>query len=180
MGELFQKTAIEGCFLFKNKLFQDERGTFSKIYSADLFKSMGLHIPVGEVFYSHSNKNVIRGMHFQAPPHDQVKIVSCLSGRVLDVVLDLRKKSKTYGQAVSFELTGTCESTVIIPKGCAHGFYSHEDNSLIAYIVETCYHKESDYGVLWNSFGFQWPCENLTMSDRDKTLTAFEDFKSPF
>lgn len=180
MSELFQKTPIPGCYLFKNRLFQDARGSFSKIYSEEIFRKLNLQIPVAEVFYSESGKNVIRGMHFQTPPHDQVKVVSCLAGRILDVVLDLRKNSATYGQYFSLELTPALETTVVIPRGCAHGFYSYEDRSIVSYVVETNHNKESDQGIRWDSFGFQWPSSGPILSDRDRGFPALSEFTNPF
>lgn len=180
MTDLFQTTEIDGCFLYKNNLFKDHRGSFTKVFSAETFKSIGMDISVAEVFFSNSHKNVIRGMHFQAPPHDQVKIVSCLTGHVLDVVLDLRPRSTTFGKAIGFELTPFNESTIIIPKGCAHGFYSFEDNSIISYIVETNHDKAADQGVHWNSFGFKWPSADPLISSRDLQMPSFNEFKTPF
>lgn len=180
MSDLFQKTDIEGCYIFKSGLFTDQRGSFSKVFAANAFKSIGMNIPVAEVFFSNSHKNVIRGMHFQAPPHDQAKIVCCLSGRILDVVLDLRQSSKTYGKAIGIELTASNEKTVVIPKGCAHGFYSYEDNSIVSYIVETNHNKVADQGVHWDSFGFHWPVTEPIISGRDLQLPDFKDFATPF
>lgn len=178
--DFFQKTEIEGCYLYKNGLFNDHRGSFTKVFSSEIFKTIGMNISVAEVFFSNSHKNVIRGMHFQAPPHDQVKIVSCLSGHVLDVVLDLRRDSSTFGKAIGIELSDQLEKTVIIPKGCAHGFFSYKDNSIVSYIVETNHEKKADQGVHWNSFGFTWPTSNPTVSDRDLKMVPFSDFKTPF
>lgn len=180
MSELFKKTEIEGCYTFKSSLFQDQRGSFSKIFSTQAFKSLGLDIPVAEVFFSNSKKNVVRGMHFQAPPHDQAKIVSCVFGRVLDVILDLRPDSPTFGKSTGIELTPANETTVFIAKGCAHGFYSYEDDSILCYVVETNHDKQADQGVLWNSFEFKWPTEKVILSERDLQLPSFQNFKNPF
>jgi dTDP-4-dehydrorhamnose 3,5-epimerase len=178
--DLFKKTEIEGCYIFKNGIFRDQRGSFSKVFSSESFKSIGMDISIAEVFFSNSLKGVVRGMHFQAPPHEQAKIVSCLSGRVLDVVLDIRKTSSTYGKAIGIELTADNEKTVVIPKGCAHGFYSYEDNSIISYMVETNHNKVADQGILWNSFKFDWPTSNPIISERDRQFLKFQDFKTPF
>jgi len=178
--ELFKETAIPGCYIFHSRLFKDQRGSFSKMYSQEIFKQMGLDVPLAEVFFSSSNKNVVRGMHFQAPPHDQAKIVNCVAGKILDVVLDLRKNSRSYGKSIGVELSGECETTVYIPRGCAHGFYSYEDNSIICYAVETNHNKDADQGVLWNSFGFEWPRTNVIMSARDEKLPTFAEFNNPF
>jgi dTDP-4-dehydrorhamnose 3,5-epimerase len=180
MSELFKKTDIEGCFTFKSSLFQDQRGSFTKMYSSEVFKPLGLDIPVAEVFFSNSHKKVIRGMHFQTPPHDHAKIVTCVSGRVLDVVLDLRKSSPSYGKAIGTELTAGNETTLFIPKGCAHGFYSYEDNSIICYVVETNHHKDSDKGILWDSFGFDWPDTQAILSTRDLQFPTLQNFINPF
>jgi dTDP-4-dehydrorhamnose 3,5-epimerase len=178
--ELFNKTEIQGCYTFQSRLFKDQRGSFAKIYSQEIFKKMGLEIPVAEVFFSSSNKNVIRGMHFQTPPHDQAKVVNCISGRILDVVLDLRKNSPSYGKSMGLELSGENETTLFIPRGCAHGFYSYEDNSLVTYVVETNHNKEADQGVLWNSFGFKWPSQDVILSVRDQQFPTFQNFINPF
>lgn len=180
MNELFEETQIEGCLIFKNRIFEDQRGFFSKVFSEEIFESVGKAMPVAEVYYSNSHKNVLRGMHFQTPPYEHTKVVSCLAGRILDVVLDLRKESKSFGQAISFELTPQNERTVVIPKGCAHGFYSFEDNSLVAYLVETVHNKAADQGVRWDSFGFHWPCKNPIISERDSFFKSFTDFLTPF
>lgn len=180
MSELFKETAIPGCYTFHSRLFKDQRGSFAKIYSEDIFKKMGLNVPIAEVFFSSSNKNVVRGMHFQVPPHDQAKVVNCISGRILDVVLDLRKSSKAYGKAIGIELSGTNETTLYIPRGCAHGFYSYEDNSVMCYAVETNHNKDADQGILWNSFGFQWPSQDVILSGRDGQFPTLAEFNNPF
>jgi dTDP-4-dehydrorhamnose 3,5-epimerase len=180
MAELFQPTGIEGCFTFKSGLFQDERGSFSKLYSQRMFQALKLDIPIAEVFFSNSHKGVLRGMHFQTPPHDQVKVVSCLQGRILDVILDLRKSSATFGKSIGLELTAKSETTVVIPRGCAHGFYAYEDNSLVCYMVETNHDKAADQGVAWDSFGFAWPEGEKVLSLRDRQFPGFSNFVNPF
>lgn len=183
-AELFTKTEIEGCYTFRNRIFKDQRGSFTKVYAEEVFASVGLEMPVAEVFVSNSHRGVLRGMHFQTPPYDLTKIVSCLCGRILDVVLDLRRNSSTYGKAIGIELSAANEITVIVPVGCAHGFYSYEDNSLVSYVVSQGHNQSADQGLLWNSFGFKWPAEigpsMPIMSDRDLQFPTFADFKSPF
>jgi dTDP-4-dehydrorhamnose 3,5-epimerase len=176
----FVETEITGCFTYKSNLFKDHRGSFLKMFSQDIFASQGVNIPVAEIFFSNSHKGVLRGMHFQKPPFDHAKVVSCLSGKVLDVVLDLRKSSKSYGKAIGVELSPESETTLFIPRGCAHGFYAFEDNSLMCYAVETVHNKEADSGVLWNSFGFSWPNKEVLISERDQSFLEFSKFESPF
>lgn len=180
MSDLFKETEIPGCYTFHSGLFKDQRGSFAKIYSQKIFKEMGLDFPIAEVFFSNSNRDVLRGMHFQAPPHDQAKIVNCISGRILDVVLDLRKNSSKYGKAIGLELSGENETTVYIPRGCAHGFYSYEDNSIMCYAVETNHNTVADQGVLWNSFGFQWPSSEVILSARDARFPTLAELSNPF
>lgn len=183
-AESFRKTEIEGCFTFRNRIFKDQRGSFTKVYAREVFANAGLEMPVAEVFVSTSQRGVIRGMHFQAPPYDLTKIVSCLGGRILDVVLDLRKASATYGKAIGIELSAINETTVIVPAGCAHGFYSYQDNSLVSYVVSQGHNQSADQGILWNSFDFKWPSEPGSsipiMSGRDLQFPTFADFTSPF
>lgn len=170
------KTEIEGVFIIKNKIFQDERGKFIKIYPKEEFKKMGLSTEFEESYFSVSNKNVIRGMHFQLPPFDHEKLVYVSKGKVLDVILDLRKNSKTLGKAISIELSEENGYSVYIPKGLAHGFKSLEDGTIMTYNVTTVYNQQSDYGIRWNSFSFDWELEEPVMSERDKNFEGLEEF----
>ena len=112
--------------------------------------------------------------------NDHEKIVYCVKGRVKDVVLDLRVNSTTYGQTESFDLSENDGMALYIPKGCAHGFLSKEDNSILSYKVTSVYNPTSDSGILWNSFGFDWEIETPILSDRDCNHSLFTDFKSDF
>lgn len=180
MNELFQVTKIEGCYIFKSNFFYDHRGSFTKIYSEGLYKNLGLQFSIAEIFFSDSHKDVVRGMHFQIPPHDHAKVVTCIAGQILDVVLDLRKSSPTYGKAIGVELAPNLGRTLVIPRGCAHGFYSYQDHSIVCYAVETSHNKSSDAGVKWDSFGFSWPSLMPKISERDRQFPNFNDFISPF
>jgi dTDP-4-dehydrorhamnose 3,5-epimerase len=180
MNKNFTPTPIDGCYLYASKLFQDGRGTFSKIYSQAAFEALKLDISIAEVFYSSSAKNVLRGMHFQTPPHDQVKVVSCLAGRILDVVVDLRKNSPSFQKVFSIDLYPKLETTLVIPSGCAHGFYSYEDDSIVSYVVETNHNKEADQGVLWSSVDFTWPSKSPILSERDQSFPPINQFVTPF
>jgi len=131
-------------------------------------------------FFTVSRKNVIRGMHFQIPPKSQNKVICCISGKVLDVLFDLRKGSPTYLKSESIELAGNQPKMVFIPPGIAHGFLSLEDNSIMLYKVSQGYSRELDQGIHWNSFGFDWPINAPTTSERDKQLPPFSDLVTPF
>ena len=127
-----------------------------------------------------SNKDVVRGMHFQTQPDDHDKTVTCVQGAVLDVVLDLRKASKTYKQVFSTELNAQNKQVLVIPKGCAHGFLSLQDNSMMFYKVSTVYSPVNDKGILWSSIGFDWPVANALVSERDQSHPTLTNYESPF
>jgi dTDP-4-dehydrorhamnose 3,5-epimerase len=127
-----------------------------------------------------SNKNILRGMHFQLPPYDHDKLVSCLAGSVLDVVIDLRKKSATYKHFDSFNLNQNDTYTLYIPSGMAHGFLSLEDNSGMLYNTSRVHAPEKDCGIHWNSFDFDWGCDNPIVSIRDQNHTPLDNFTSSF
>lgn len=173
-------TTIVGLKVYEPRVFEDIRGKFIKTYTNDFFKEYGLNIDIKETYYSISHKDVIRGMHFQTPPYDHVKLVYVPAGKITDVVLDIRKGSKTYGKHFSLELSGENGKVLIIPKGLAHGFKSLEDNTNVTYMQTTCYAPNNDGGVKYDSFGFDWGCKNPKFSDRDMSFPVLEEFDSPF
>lgn len=173
-------TPLKGCFQVRPFFATDERGTFVKTFHAERFAELGLPINWREEYYSTSRKNVIRGMHFQMPPHDHEKLVYCLQGRVLDVVLDIRIQSRTYGQHIAIELDSTRGNGLMIPKGMAHGFLALTDEVLMAYKVTTVYDPVSDAGIHWDSIGVDWGVQSPIVSKRDCSHPKFGDFSSPF
>lgn len=174
-------TAISGCVEIIPDIFTDERGRFIKTFHRDTFESSGLEVDWREEYYSTSIKGVLRGFHFQLPPHDHAKLVYCTAGEVLDVVLDLRKGSPSFGAHAMFQLNETTAHMIYIPKGCAHAFYTLSEQATMMYKVSTVYAPAHDSGLLWNSVGVSWPDDNPIMSDRDKALPAFADFiTNPF
>ncbi|MCP4914413.1 MAG: dTDP-4-keto-6-deoxy-D-glucose epimerase [Oligoflexia bacterium] len=175
-----KKTNIEGLFVLKPFIFKDDRGAFVKTFNHDTYKELGLNPSIHESFYSVSNKNVLRGMHFQTPPHDLDKIVFVSNGRVLDVILDLRVGSPSYGESFSIELSYENNTQLYIPKGCAHGFLSLKDNSFIHYFQSAMYDQTSDNGVKYDSFGFDWGVKDPIISQRDQGFLSLNDFQSPF
>jgi len=174
------KTFIDGLNVLQFNIFEDNRGKFIKTYSDNIFKNLGLNIKIKESYYSISQKNVIKGMHFQKPPYEYTKLVFVTSGSILDVVLDIRKNSKTFGKCFSINLKANDGNILIIPKGLAHGFKSLENNTIVHYMQSSCYKKDYDDGVKYDSFGFDWKCENLISSKRDLNFKKFSDYKSPF
>lgn len=175
-----ESTELEGVFIIDNFNAADDRGLFVKSFSKNTFKENNLDFEIRESYYSISNKNVIRGMHFQLPPYDHEKLVYVPKGSILDVVVDLRKKSKTYKKFISVTLSGENKKSIFIPKGLAHGFKSLENDTITVYNVATEYNSKADMGVRFDSFGFNWDTEEPILSQRDKAFDFFYEFKTPF
>lgn len=171
---------IDGVFLIENFMQKDSRGSFSKTFNNNAFSELGLCSVFAESYYSVSNNGVIRGMHFQLQPMDHEKLVFVPKGQIVDVVLDLRKDSKTYGICDEFIISAENSSSVYIPKGCAHGFKSMDDGTITVYNVSTIYDAKLDFGIRWDSFGYDWGIKEPVISQRDKLLIRFEDFESSF
>lgn len=173
---------LPGVKVLRPFVFEDGRGCFVKPFHEGQLAQHGIAMVVREEFFSVSAAGVLRGMHFQVPPHAHQKLVYCVSGRVLDVVLDLRKGAPTYGQSAAFELSGTNRHVVHIPVGFAHGFLSLEEDSCLVYKTDAVHAPESDGGVMWDSFGFDWPLGGLepVISPRDLSHPLFRSFASPF
>jgi len=157
----------------------DVRGDFVKTYSHTMYAAAGVDFQFREEYYSISEKNVIRGMHFQAPPHDHDKIVYCAIGAVEDVLLDLRS-GPGYGKYRSMLLSAKRPELIVVPKGVAHGFRALNNGSLMVYKTSTEYAPQHDLGIRWNSFGFDWRCDSPILSERDCHHPPFADFQSPF
>ena len=174
------ETDLSQVFIIENYFAKDIRGSFIKLFNQDEFKKYGLETDFKETYYSISNRNVIRGLHFQTPPYDHNKIVHVINGSVLDVVVDLRKKSKTYGNYYTFELNSSNKYSLYIPKGFAHGFKSLEDNTMMLYEVSTVFNAQAEGGIRWDSIGYTWSVDNPILSDRDKSFVSLQNFISPF
>jgi dTDP-4-dehydrorhamnose 3,5-epimerase/CDP-3, 6-dideoxy-D-glycero-D-glycero-4-hexulose-5-epimerase len=175
-----QAIPLAGAFIITLPSSEDARGTFVKTYSETLFRNSGIDFTLRESYFSFSNKDVIRGMHFQLPPHQHSKIVFCPEGAILDVILDLRKDSATYRQYYAHELSADNHKAVFIPEGFAHGFKSLTDNSLTCYLVSSEYNKTYDTGIRYDTIGFNWDVKNPVLSARDLSFIAMEEFESPF
>jgi dTDP-4-dehydrorhamnose 3,5-epimerase len=176
----FIETKLKGAFIITPDPIEDERGVFVKVFQEGVFKEHGLTTEWREEYYSVSRRGVLRGLHFQLPPHDHEKLVYCTDGGVLDVVVDLRVGSPAYGKHVIIELTAEKANMIYIPRGLAHGFYVTTPSATMLYKLATQYAQSHDTGILWNSVGIDWPDANPVLSSRDKSFSAFSDFKSPF
>lgn len=171
-----ESTELEGVYIINNFNASDDRGLFAKTFNRSAFEKNDLDFEIKESYYSVSNINVIRGMHFQLAPYDHDKLVYVPKGSILDVVVDLRKKSKTYKQYISINLSSSNKKSIFIPKGIAHGFKSLEDNTITNYCVSTEYNSIADTGIHYKSFGFNWQNENPIISERDNGFDTLNDY----
>lgn len=171
---------LSGCFELQPKVLDDQRGRFVKVFHEAAFAAMGLATHFSEEYYSVSRQNVIRGLHFQLPPMDHVKMVYCVQGEVLDAVVDLRVGSPTYGQHALFELSAAKANSIYIPKGMAHGFCARSEQAVMVYKVGTVYSPAQDAGILWDSAGIPWPGAEAILSARDEGFPPLDQFVSPF
>ena len=163
------QTRLDGVFEIQNKIFEDHRGVFVKTLHKGMFHQAGLDADFKESFYSTSTKGVLRGMHFQLPPHDHAKLVYVTNGEVLDVAVDIRKGSPTFGKTYSTKLSGENGKSLYMRKGFAHGFLTLSETATVVYSTTTVYAPQSDTGILWNSFGFDWgEVDEELLSERDK------------
>jgi len=174
------KTFIEDLLIIEPQLFKDERGFFYESYNKN---NLDIDIVYVQDNESKSYKGVIRGLHFQAPPFDQTKLVRCVSGNILDVAVDLRTNSKTYGKSFSIELSSENNKQLFIPKGFAHGFQVLSEIAIVNYKVDNYYNPKSDSGLIWNDkdLSIDWNLDiKPILSDKDLKLISFKDLKSPF
>lgn len=170
-----ENTFIPGLKLIHLNEFKDLRGSFIKVFNEEFFTENRLEHNFKESYYSISAKNVIRGMHFQISPFEHMKLVYLNQGKILDVVLDIRKLSPTYRQYFSIKLNTENPILIYIPVGCAHGFLSLEDHTMVTYLQTSCYNNECDKGIKYNSFGMNWGTENPIISERDISFPNFPD-----
>ena len=176
----FRETRIKGCFEIKADMYRDHRGVFVKTFQEVVCAEHGIHMKLSEQYFSVSKKGVLRGLHFQVPPFAQNKLVTIISGRVFDVVVDLRRGSPTYGEFETFELDADKGGVLYIPQGLAHGFQALTDDAILGYQVSSIYSPEHDRGVRWNSAGIPWPMEPTIMADRDNKFVGVKEYESPF
>lgn len=166
--------------LIKPEPRHDRRGCLVKLLQQDVFARHQIPTVFAEQYFSLSAQNVLRGLHFQLPPHDHYKLVTCIEGTVFDVVVDLRKNSATFGAHASFELNGENGDTVFVPSGCAHGFYVRSPSATVLYNVGSLYVETHDAGIRWDSAGVTWPSSDPLLSERDAALPPLAEFDSPF
>ena len=180
----FVNTPIEGLVIIEPTLFGDDRGYFLESYNKKEFEKA-----IGEISFvqdneSKSSKGVLRGLHFQKPPYAQVKLVRCIEGKVLDVAVDIREGSETFGQHVTVELSGENKKQVFIPRGFAHGFVVLSESAIFAYKVDNSYAPAHDAGIRWDDsmLNIQWGVNEreVLVSEKDANLPFFSEFETPF
>lgn len=174
------KSALDGCLRLEPKIFRDHRGTSIKTFHKDALKECGVKNNFVEDLIAISNKNVLRGLHFQNPPFAQAKLVYCIKGSILDVVLDIRRDSPTYGKYQMFSIDAVNFTMLYISEGFAHGYLSLEDDTIVMYKMSSVYKKELEGGIRWNSIDIPWGINKPIISERDENFVAFSDFKSNF
>lgn len=177
------KTKFSDAQLIKLDVFEDERGFFTECYSKQKLAELGIEADFVQDNHSMSvTRGVLRGLHFQKPPHTQAKLVRVTRGAVYDVIVDLRKDSPTYGQWEGFELTANNHLMLFVPRGFAHGFVTLEDYTEFQYKCDNYYNKESDGGIIWNDpeLSIYWPIKEPILSVKDKEHPVLKAFDSPF
>lgn len=174
------ETKLAGVRIIEPRDLKDDRGAFIKVFHKETFEQNGMATDFKESYYSTSKKDVIRGMHFQTPPADHAKLVYVTCGKILDVVLDIRQDSPTFGEYITEELSAENHKVMYIPIGCAHGFLSLENDSSVTYMQTTMHAPDNDGGIRADSFGLDWGVATPIMSPRDQALPTLAEFKTPF
>ncbi len=174
----FHETTIDGAWLIEIEPHEDERGYFARTWSASELAKHGLSTELTECSISQNAKRgTLRGMHYQVAPHEEVKVVGCIRGKIFDAIIDLRPDSPTFLRTFSTELSLDSGRLLYVPASVAHGFITLEDDCVVQYQIGGAYAPDAARGVRWNDpqFGIDWPLEPVVISDRD---AAYEDFVS--
>lgn len=178
----FTPTPFQDLWILTPRVFADSRGYFLETFRQETLAAKNLPTQFVQDNQSMSHKGALRGLHFQAPPHAQDKLVWVTRGKVLDVVVDIRKHSPTYGKYFSAELSAENHKQLFVPKGFAHGFVTLEDHTIFQYKCTDYYNKDSEGGLLWNdtSLSIDWQITDPIISDKDQVQPKFDTFDTPF
>jgi dTDP-4-dehydrorhamnose 3,5-epimerase len=176
------KTNFDGLLVFQPRVFRDDRGYFFEYFRKNLLGDNGVNLEFVQSNESQSQKNVLRGLHFQNPPFEQGKYIRVVKGAVLDVALDIRKNSRTYGQWFSCKLNESNKTILWVPPGFAHGFLTLADDTIFQYECTNIYNKDSEASIRWNDpdLKIAWNVKDPILSDKDKNAPFFKDFVSKF
>jgi len=175
-------TGFKDLFVLEPKVIGDSRGYFMESYNKQTLLGLGININFIQDNQSSSSKGVLRGLHFQRPPHAQTKLVRVLSGTVLDVVIDLRRSEPTFGKHFAVEISAENKKQVLVPKGFAHGFIVLSDMAEVFYKCDEFYNRDADGGIHYTSAGIDWPiaADKLILSDKDKNLPKLHEANFQF
>jgi dTDP-4-dehydrorhamnose 3,5-epimerase len=178
----FTSIDIEGPLVIQPRVFEDERGYFYESFNGRLFKQAGIKDEFVQDNQSLSQAGTLRGLHFQAPPHAQGKLVRVISGAVLDVIVDIRKNSATYGSTFGIELSAKNFTLLWVPPGFAHGFLTLADETIFSYKCTGYYDKASEGGIIWNdeTLAISWGISDPVLSEKDRSNKTFGELESPF
>jgi len=174
---IFKKTNFDGVFIITTQPKEDERGSFLRIYAKDEFGKNNIDFEIKHINRVFTlKKGTIRGIHMQRRPYEEAKLISCIQGSIFDVIIDLRKKSKTFGKLFSTILDSKNKKMLLMPKGFAHGYQTLEGKTIIEYPTTEYYSSQGEIGIRWNdpSFKIKWPLKNIIVSKKD---TSWPDFK---
>lgn len=176
------ETPIEGLLIIQPDVYFDERGYFLETYNKEKWKELGINFDFMQDNQSQSSEGVLRGLHFQNPPYAQGKLVSVIAGAVIDIAVDLRKKSKTYGSYFALELSEQNKTIFWIPPGFAHGFVSLQDNTIFSYKCTQVYNKQSEASIRWDDtdLAIDWKIQNPIISEKDRNAPFFKELISMF
>jgi len=176
------ETPIEGLLIIQPDVYFDERGYFLETYNKEKWKELGINFDFLQDNQSQSSKGVLRGLHFQNPPYAQGKLVSVIAGAVIDIAVDLRRKSKTYGSYFALELSEQNKTIFWIPPGFAHGFVSLQDNTIFSYKCTQVYNKQSEASIRWDDpdLAIDWKIQNPIISEKDRNAPFFKEYISMF
>ena len=173
----YTQTKIKGVYIITIEPREDSRGYFSRVFAKEELKKQGIPYPIVHINRSLTHaKGTIRGIHYQTKPYQEDKIIQCLSGRVFDVAVDIRRTSPTFGKWVGIELSENNKKMILIPRGCAHGFQTLEDNCLIEYFVTQYYSPSHERGIVYNDphFAIKWPIRRAILSEKDQNWPLYE------
>jgi len=173
---IFTETELIGSYIIEIEKLEDERGFFARTWDQNLFKKIGLNPEIVQCNISFSkNKGTLRGMHYQISPYEEAKLIRCTKGSIFDVIIDLRKDSKSFKQWVGFKISEHDYKMLYVPEGFAHGFQTLEDNTEVIYQVSQFYNPASEQGIRWDdkAFKIKWPLQPSSISEKDQT---YEDF----
>ncbi len=173
---IFSETGLKGAFLIEPEKSQDERGFFARTFCQKEFEAQGIDFKIAQSSTSFNpKKGTLRGLHYQASPHEEAKLVRCMRGAIYDVIVDLRKQSPTFKRWFSAELSQDNGRMLYVPKGFAHGFQTLRDDTEVFYQMSEFYHPESARGVRWDdpALGIEWPTDGMILSPRDRQYADF-------